>query len=218
MSVNPSQPNEYNVADLLQEIEGLKAERDLFRDGFLRLYGAITRTYSAKGRDEKKDVDHFARVVKGLQPQQRPVYLASMGEDMVKALAEEAPSITVVEGEGRFTYSIRTRTENRALALVEHVKATGKASIKSTEARAVLETHEGKPLDRKVVLRALEVARGLLRASQDKVGGVTRLILSTSSRRPSPASPQERESHNRSVGGGGLSRPRGWAVPWDGED
>jgi hypothetical protein len=209
---------EYNVADLLQEIEGLKAERDLFRDGFLRLYGSITRAYSARGKAEKKDVDHFARVVEGLQPQQRPVYLASMGEDMVRALAE-APSITVEEGEGRFTYSIRTRTENRALALVEHVKTTGKASIKSTEARAVLETHEGKPLDRKVVLRALEVAQGILRATSDKVGGVTRLILSTSSRRPSPASPQEGESHTRiGGGGGGPSRPRRWAVPWDGVD
>lgn len=205
------------ISSLREETEGLKAERDLFRDGFLRIYNATVVSYSAKGKDEKKDVDHFARVVEGLQPQQRPVYLASMGEDMIEALAE-APSITVEEGEGRFTYSIRTRTENRALALVDHVKTTGKASIKSTEARAVLETHEGKPLDRKVVLRALEVARGLLRASQDKVGGVTRLILSTSSRRPSPASPQERESHNRSVGGGGLSRPRRWAVPWDGED
>lgn len=210
---------EYNVADLLREIEGLKAERDLFRDAFLRIYNASAAAYSAKGKDEKKDVAKYARIVEGLQPEDRPGYLATMGEVMIEALAE-APSITVVEGEGRFTYSIRTRTENRALALVEHVRTTGKASIKSTEARAVLETHEGKPLDRKVVLRALEVAQGILRATSDKVGGVTRLILSTSSRRPSPTSPQERESHNRigRVGGGGLSRPRRWAVPWDGED
>lgn len=215
MSVNPSQPNGYNVADLLREIEGLKAERDLFRDAFLRIYNASAAAYSAKGKDEKKDVAKYARIVEGLQPEDRPGYLATMGEVMIEALAEEAPSITVVEGEGRFTYSIRTRTENRALALVEHVKTTGKASIKSTEARAVLETHEGRPLDRKVVLRALEVAQGILRATSDKVGGVTRLILS-----PSPASsPQEGESHNRIGGGGGrLSRPRRWAVPWDGED
>jgi hypothetical protein len=208
---------EYNVADLLREIEGLKAERDLFRDAFLRIYNASAAAYSAKGKDEKKAVAKYARTVEGVDPDDRPGYLASMGEVMIEALAE-APSITVVEGEGRFTYSIRTRTENRALALVEHVRTTGKASIKSTEARAVLETHEGKPLDRKVVLRALEVAQGILRATSDKVGGVTRLILSTSSRRPSPTSPQEGESHNRSVGGGGPSRPRRWAVPWDGED
>jgi hypothetical protein len=198
----------------------LEAENAIFREGFTRLYGAITRAYATRGKAEKRDVDHFARVVEGLQPQQRPVYLASMGEDMVKALAE-APTLAREEGEGRFTYSTRTRTENRALALVEHVKTTGKASIKSTEARAVLETHEGKPLDRKVVLRALEAAQGLLRATSDKLGGVTRLILSTSTRRPAPASPpQARESHNRigEGGGGGLSRPRRWAVPWDGED
>lgn len=209
---------EYNVADLLREIVALKAERDLFRDAFLRIYNASAAAYSAKGKDEKKDVAKYARTVEGLQPEDRPGYLATMGEVMIEALAEEAPSITTEEGEGRFTYSTRTRTENRALALVEHVKTTGKASIKSTEARAVLETHEGKPLDRKVVLRALEVAQGILRATSDKIGGVTRLILSTSSRRPSPASSPQ-ESHNRIGGGGGrLSRPRRWAVPWDGED
>jgi len=209
---------EDEIRQLRERNRELEAENAIFRGGFLRLYGSITRAYSARGKAEKNDVDHFARVVEGLKPQQRPVYLASMGEDMVKTLAE-VPSIAVEEGEGRFTYSTRTRTENRALALVEHVKTTGKASIKSTEARAVLETHEGKPLDRKVVLRALEVARGLLRASQDKVGGVTRLILSTSSRRPFPASTQERVSQKRiGGGGGGLSRPRGWAVPWDEPD
>ena len=213
-----SSPTGYEISDLLREIEGLKAERDLFRDGFLRLYGSIARQYSANGKDEKRDVEKYARTVEGLQPNDRPGYLATMGEVMIEALTE-APNLAREEGEGRFTYTTRSRTENRALALVEHVKTTGKASIKSTEARAVLETHEGKPLDRKVVLRALEVARGLLRASQDKIGGVTRLILSTSSRRPSPTSPQESESHNRiGGGGGGLSRPRRWAVPWGGED
>lgn len=219
MTSKSSQPNGYEVSDLLREIEVLREENAILREGFTRLYGAITRQYSARGRDERANVEKYARTVEGMEPDDRPGYLASMGEVMIEALAE-APSITVVEGEGRFTYSIRTRTENRALALVEHVRTTGKASIKSTEARAVLETHEGKPLDRKVVLRALEVAQGILRATSDKVGGVTRLILSTSSRRPSPTSPQERESHNRigRVGGGGLSRPRRWAVPWDGED
>jgi len=211
-----SQPG-YEVSDLLREIEVLREENAILREGFTRLYGAITRQYSAKGRDERANVEKYARTVEGVDPEDRPGYLATVGENMVRALAE-APSITVVEGEGRFTYSIRTRTENRALALVEHVRTTGKSSIKSTEARAVLETHEGKPLDRKVVLRALEVAQGILRATSDKVGGVTRLILSTSSRRPSPTSPQGRESHNRSVGGGGPSRPRRWAVPWDGAD
>lgn len=217
MSSNPSQPKEYERSG---ELAAVEMERDLWREAFLRLYGALTRQYSAKGRDERANVEKYARTVEGVDPEARPGYLATMGEVMIEALAEEAPSITTGEGEGRFTYTTRTRTENRALALVEHVRTTGKASIKSTEARAVLETHEGKPLDRKVVLRALEVAQGILRATSDKVGGVTRLILSTSSRRPSPTSPQERESHNRigRVGGGGPSRPRRWAVPWDGED
>jgi len=43
--------------DLLAEIEVLKTERDLFREGFLRLYGAIARAYSARGKLEKRDVE-----------------------------------------------------------------------------------------------------------------------------------------------------------------
>ena len=213
MSSNPSQPKEYERSG---EIAAMEMERDLWREAFLRLYGALARAHAAKGKAEKKDVAKYARTVEGVDPDDRPGYLASMGEVMIEALAE-APSITVVEGEGRFTYSIRTRTENRALALVEHVKTTGKASIKSTEARTVLETVEGRKLDRKTVHRAMNVARGILRASSEVVGGIRRLVIPS----PSPGGGEDRPQPFAVGGGGdrgGVPRARRWAVPWDGAE
>jgi len=207
---------EYNVADLLQEIEGLKAERDLFRDGFLRLYGSITRAHAAKGKAEKKDVAKYARTVEGLQPEDRPGYLATMGEVMIEALAE-TPATIAPEGPDHLRYDTRTLNQRRGEALAAHAQKTGKAAIKSTEARTVLETVEGRKLDRKTVHRAMDVARGILRASSEVVGGIRRLVIPS----PSPGGGEDRPQPFTVGGGGdrgGLSRPRRWAVPWDGED
>ena len=207
---------EYNVADLLQEIEGLKAERDLFRDGFLRLYGAIARAHAAKGKAEKKDVAKYARIVEGLQPEDRPGYLATMGEVMIEALAE-TPATIAPEGPDHLRYDTRTLNQRRGEALAAHAQKTGKAAIKSTEAGTVLETVEGRKLDRKTVHRAMDVARGILRASSEVVGGIRRLVIPS----PSPGGGEDRPQPF-AVGGGGervtSPRPRRWAVPWDGAD
>ncbi|HNR58951.1 MAG TPA: hypothetical protein PKJ51_10890 [Methanothrix sp.] len=207
---------EYNVADLLQEIEGLKAERDLFRDGFLRLYGAIARAHAAKGKAEKKDVAKYARIVEGLQPEDRPGYLATMGEVMIEALAE-TPATIAPEGPDHLRYDTRTLNQRRGEALAAHAQKTGKAAIKSTEAGTVLETVEGRKLDRKTVHRAMDVARGILRASSEVVGGIRRLVIPS----PSPGGGEDRPQPFAVGGGGdrgGVSRPRRWAVPWDGVD
>jgi hypothetical protein len=214
MSVNPSQPNGYNVADLLREIEGLKAERDLLRDAFLRIYNASAATYSAKGKDEKKDVAKYARIVEGLQPEARPGYLATMGEVMIEALAETPALVT--EGPDLLHYDIRNLNDRRRDAILTYMQKTGKATITTQEARHVLQTAENRALDRKAIWRALRAARDHLGASLDFLGGVLRLII--------PSRPR----HVAAVVGGGdgeggvprpdSPRPRGWAVPWDGED
>jgi hypothetical protein len=120
------------------------------------------------------------------------------------AMIRESPAPTIAgEGEERFTYTLRTKTENRALALVDHLKRTGKTVLKMPEARAVLETHESRRLDRKIVWRAMKVAQGLLRATKDTVWGVCRLIVSPTA-----------------IGGGGaedtVPRPRRDRTPWGG--
>ena len=205
---------EYNVADLLREIEGLKAERDLFRDGFLRLYGAIARAHAAKGKAEKKDVAKYARIVEGLQPEDRPGYLATMGEVMIEALAE-TPATIAPEGPDHLRYDLRNLNDRRRDAILTYMQKTGKATITTQEARHVLQTAENRVLDRKAVWRALRAARDRLGATLDLFGGVLRLIVPSSSR-------DGEGVHPRQFGGGGervtSPRPRRWAVPWDGVD
>jgi len=205
---------EYNVADLLQEIEGLKAERDLFRDGFLRLYGSITRAHAAKGKAEKKDVAKYARTVEGLQPEDRPGYLATMGEVMIEALAE-TPATIAPEGPDHLRYDLRNLNDRRRDAILAYMQKTGKATITTQEARHVLQTAENRVLDRKAVWRALRAARDRLGATLDLFGGVLRLIVPSSSR-------DGEGVHPRQFGGGGervtSPRPRRWSVPWDGAD
>ena len=203
---------EYNVADLLQEIEGLKAERDLFRDGFLRLYGSITRAHAAKGKAEKKDVAKYARTVEGVDPEDRPGYLATVGEVMIEALAEKSPAL-VAEGPDHLRYDLRNLNDRRRDAILAYMERTGKSTITTQEARHVLQTAENRVLDRKAVWRALRAARDRLGATLDLFGGVLRLIVPSSSR-------DGEGVHPRQFGGGGervtSPRPRRWAVPWDG--
>ena len=207
-----SQPG-YEVSGDLAAVE---RERDLYREAFLRLYGALTRAYSARGKAEKKDVAKYARTVEGVDPEDRPGYLATMGEVMIEALAEKSPAL-VAEGPDHLRYDTRTLNQRRGEALAAHAQKTGKAAIKSTEARTVLETVEGRKLDRKTVHRAMDVARGILRASSEVVGGIRRLVIPS----PSPGGGEDRPQPFAVGGGGdrgGVSRPRRWAVPWDGVD
>jgi len=194
----------------------MEMERDLWREAFLRLYGALARQYSARGKAEKKDVAKYARTVEGVDPEDRPGYLATVGEVMIEALAE-TPATIAPEGPDHLRYDTRTLNQRRGEALAAHAQKTGKAAIKSTEARTVLETVEGRKLDRKTVHRAMDVARGILRASSEVVGGIRRLVIPS----PSPGGGEDRPQPFTVGGGGdrgGLSRPRRWAVPWDGED
>jgi hypothetical protein len=210
---------EYEVSDLLREIEGLKRENTLYRDAFLRLYNATAAAYSAKGRDEKKRADKYARTVEGMDPEDRPGYLASMGEVMIEALAEPpAVAARTTEGPDPLRYDLRNLNDRRRDALIAYMERTGKATITTQEARHVLQTAENRPLDRKAIWRALRAARDYLGASLDLLGGVLRLLVPSKDRpgggggRPQPVA----------VGGGGdrstAPRPRRARVPWDGMD
>ena len=121
---------------------------------------------------------------------------------------------TTTEGPDPLRYDTRTLNQRRGEAIAAHAQKTGKAAIKSTEAGTVLETVEGRKLDRKTVHRAMDVARGILRASSEVVGGIRRLVIPS----PSPGGGEDRPQPFAVGGGGdrgGVSRPRRWAVPWD---
>jgi hypothetical protein len=189
-------------------------ERDLWREAFLRLYGALARQYSAKGRDERVNVEKYARTVEGVDPEDRPGYLATVGEVMIEALAE-TPATIAPEGPDHLRYDLRNLNDRRRDAILTYMQKTGKATITTQEARHVLQTAENRVLDRKAVWRALRAARDRLGATLDLFGGVLRLIVPSSSR-------DGEGVHPRQFGGGGervtSPRPRRWAVPWDGAD
>jgi hypothetical protein len=213
MSVNPSQPKEYERSGDLAAVE---RERDLYREAFLRLYGALARHYSARGKAEKKDVAKYARIVEGLQPEDRPGYLATMGEVMIEALAETPASSSpspAGDGPDPLRYDLRNLNDRRRDAILSYMQKTGKATITTQEARHVLQTAENRVLDRKAVWRALRAARDRLGATLDLFGGVLRLIV--------PSSPRPGDHrHVAGVSGERVAspRPRRWAVPWDGAE
>ena len=209
-----SQPG-YEVSG---EHAAVERERDLYREAFLRLYGALTRAHAAKGKAEKKDVAKYARIVEGLQPEDRPGYLATMGEVMIEALAETPASSSpspAGDGPDHLRYDLRNLNDRRRDAILAYMERTGKATITTQEARHVLQTAENRVLDRKAVWRALRAARDRLGATLDLFGGVLRLIVPSSSR-------DGEGVHPRQFGGGGeratSPRSRRWSVPWDGAE
>jgi hypothetical protein len=185
----------------------------------LKLYNAAASAYSARGREEKKKVARWNRSIRDMTAiEDRAAFMGQMGEVMISEISE-TPTPTVPQGPDPLRYDTKTLNERRAEALAAHLRTTGKSSIKSTEARAVLETIEGRGLDRKAVWRSLRALQGILRASKDIIGGVARLVVPSSSG-PRRSPPQEGGSPPfETTGYGSISpRLRRWAVPWDGED
>lgn len=129
------------------------------------------------GRETRQFLDETKKGVETASPEGRPYAVIGRIRQIITKMKETPPIVMEPEEESRYTYSLRTRTENRAMAIVDHLKRTGKTSIKSTEARIVLEGVEGQELDRTVVKRALDKASAILRAPKSFVGGVARIVL-----------------------------------------
>ncbi|MDF0591789.1 hypothetical protein [Candidatus Methanocrinis natronophilus] len=135
------------------------------------------------------------------------------------AMIRDSPTASLqpaAEGPAPLRYDTKPLNQKRGEAIAAHVQMRGGTIIKSTDAGTVLETIEGKKLDRKTVHRAMDVARGILRASSEVVGGIRRLVIPSSS----PVGGGDRPQPVAGGGGyrGGVSRPRRWSVPWDGVD
>lgn len=168
----------------LEAENALLREREtaLARDG-IEVLNVVIEALRAihPGKEAAQFVRTSEKRIKAASFDDRPFIVNSR----IKAAAvmiRDAPAALEVEGGDRFTYTTRTRTENRALALVDYMKRTETPALKSTEARHVLQEIEGKSLDRKIVHRALNAARGLIRASSEVVGGVSRIVLQSTTR------------------------------------
>lgn len=202
------------------KISELESEKSFLLKGFVGLYNTVSKAYMSLGKAEKQKADTWSRGVNN-QPtiEERAAYMEQMGGVMVNALTE-APSASIAatsDENKRFTYSLRTRNENRAEAIVAHATETGKASLDSKEITAVLETHEGRKLDSKTVWRAMELARQLMKAPKDRIGKIVRLKIPDFIRCPEKSEFQDHDSHPWGGGGdrGIVPGPRKDRVLWD---
>ena len=170
------------------------------------------------GKDATTFFIESQKMVENATQEDRPFVALARVRAAAAMIREATPTISPGEGEGPdpLRYDTRTLNQKRGEALAAHIQQTGKASLKSTEARAVLETVEGRGLDRKTVWRALRAAQGILRATVDKVGGISRLVLSSPSRPPGWNSPDGLGRRHELGGGGRVPRPQRDRVPWDG--
>jgi hypothetical protein len=200
---------EDEIRQLRERNRELEAENAIFREGFTRIYNALSRAYSTRGVAEKKTAERYAQTVEKFETvEDRTGYLATMAENMIEDLATPAAPAPLEPAPDPLRYDVKTLNQKRAEALAAHVQTTGKSSIKSTEARAVLETIEGRALDRKVVHRALDAAQSLLLASKDMVGGIARLLIPGSPSRSVRRTLDVSDGRHDSGGGGGMPRRR----------
>jgi len=219
MITDPSK--EYQVSDLLSEIEGLKEENaSLIKDG-IETFNAVLEALRTiqPGRETNRFFKESEKAIKSAEPDFKPFVVNARIKAAAAMIRESKPStVAGPEGPDPLRYDLRDLNTRRRDALITYMEKTGKATITTQEARHVLQTSENRKLDRKSIWRALRAARDYLGASLDLLGGVLRLILpdrtASSPRRSPPGSQPIETVTSRDT----SPRSRRWAVPWDGED
>lgn len=225
-------PEEINLSLVLEENrqlreqnQQLEAENALLREretvltrDAIETFNEVIKTLRQlqPGKETTRFFVEAERKIENTSLEDRPLIVNSRIKAAVGMIRNSPPLVSVSMEGGQYHYNTRTRTENRALALVDHLKHTGKAVLKMPEARAILETHEGRSLDRKIIWRAMRAAQGLLRASKDIAFGVTRLVFD-------PIIPPDLQVHGAVIDEGEDSRvttprPQRNRVPWNGAD
>ncbi|MGD9566673.1 MAG: hypothetical protein AB7V64_11055 [Methanothrix sp.] len=196
-------------------------ETALVRDGVETLNAVTEALRTTKpGKETARFLKDSETRILAAAPEDKPLVINARIK-AAAAMIRDSPAASLqpaAEGPAPLRYDTKTINQKRGEALAAHIQKSGKTSTFSPELKAVLETVEGRKLDRKTVHRAMDVARGILRASSEVVGGIRRLVIPSHS----PGGGDDRTQPVAVVGGGGdrvgLSRPRRWGVPWDGGD
>ena len=106
------------------------------------------------------------------EPVVRATHISNYINGNVDALTTRKAVVSpIVDGEPEPKYSLLTRTQNRAKALADYMKETGKASLKTSEAKAYLEGLEGHKLHSMSVIRAMRLIPAIVGAVLDHLGG-----------------------------------------------
>lgn len=217
------------IREAIDEIAA-REEREavILKDNIETLNAVIEALRTAKpGKETARFFRDSETRIRNAAPEDKPLVINARIKKAA-AMIRDSPAASLslqpaAEGPDPLRYDTKTLNQKRGEAIAAHVQKSEKAATSTPELKAVLETVEGRKLDRKTVHRAMDVARGILRASSEVVGGIRRLVI------PSP-SPGGREDGDRiqsagAFGGGGGGeyrgsppRPRRWAVPWDGVD
>ncbi|MDD3566214.1 MAG: hypothetical protein PHN90_11165 [Methanothrix sp.] len=202
----------------LENENAILRERDATRylDGIETLNAVIDALRTIQpGKETARFLKDSEERILAAAPEDKPLVINARIK-AAAAMIRDSPTASLQPAPLR--YDTKPLSQKRGEAIAAHVLMRGGTIVKSTDAGTVLETIEGKKLDRKTVHRAMDVARGILRASSEVVGGIRRLVIPS----PSPGGGGEDRPQPVAVGGGGdrggLSRPRRWAVPWDGVD
>ncbi|MDF0591737.1 hypothetical protein [Candidatus Methanocrinis natronophilus] len=220
-AVLPNCPPEAQTAirEAIDEISALREREAAHLEDDAETFNAVLEALRTiqPGKESARFFRDSETRIQNAAPEDKPLVINARIKAASAMIRDSPPpsTSTTTEGPDPLRYDTRTLNQKRGEAIAAHAQKTGKAAIKSTEAVTVLETVEGRRLDRKTVHRAMDVARGILRASSEVVGGIRRLVI------PSlPGGEEDRPQHVVGGGGdrGGVSRPRRWAVPWDGVD
>jgi hypothetical protein len=207
------------IQDAISEIAILRERESIrFVDGVETLNTALK---TLRAVQPGKAANAFFRDSEGkirdAAPEDKPLIINARIKAACTMIKNSPPTVSVSMGTGQFHYNTKTRTENRGLALVDYLRRTGKSSIPMPEARTILETIEGRRLDRTIVWRALRFAQGFLRASLSLIGGVGRLVLDGPLTTPATqvhGAILDEEQDPRD----NAPRPRRDRVPWAGAD
>jgi hypothetical protein len=201
----------------LVEKDAVIEEQDHYFDSFFKFTvetlndAAEALEFVCPGKETRTFINETKKAVETATPEGRPFAVVGRIRQIIERMKEMPPISAVEPVEEKFTYSLKTRTENRAMAIADFMRRTGKNSIKSMEARIVLEDIEGQKLDRTIVKRAMDKASKLLRAPKDIFGGGARLVL------PAPlTAPTTSSSSSEEPCGVSLSRRGRTRLPWSG--
>ena len=108
--------------------------------------------------------------------------------------------------EGPQDYNLLNRTERRAKYLAESLELSGKRSLKSSEARLLLEQAEHRRMHPQMVHRALELIPMYLHAKISKTNsGIKRVIIKKDVVLSKASNFFNRENHNSTLSKNGIS-------------
>lgn len=153
------------------------SEREVFSKAVATMYNDVAKLYTAKfGRKGVRQCKVWEKNLKTCDfetPEAKIDTLLLYYHVMVKAISGELPPTTPEdqEDEGPKTYDNLTLSQRRGKYLAEYCEQNKISSLKTSEARHILQTVEKVRLKPTVIIRALKEASKWVNSTLDHFGG-----------------------------------------------